>query len=194
MAPGVDITSCAVSRASNLRIRSPTRFVETENVICVRFSWNWPILWCCPKLTQLCSIRLSEHFFTENLLDRTLFLEWYLSYLETCSVDMLPAAYLISGIYWRDLLNTRRLGRRLAEVLLGKGEAVRFSQPPECVGINLVSCADLIRRRQGRIRTTNAETFVFINCKTPPESSGLKDLVNLITSGVRTFCFGIGNH
>lgn len=69
-------------------------------------------------------VRLSAHLFGENLLDRTLFLEWYLSYLETCSLDMLPMAYLMLSIYWDELLKTRRLGRRLAEALLGKAEAV----------------------------------------------------------------------
>lgn len=33
-------------------------------------------------------------------------------------------AYMLSSIYWDDLLRTRRLGRRLAEALLGKAEAV----------------------------------------------------------------------
>lgn len=33
-------------------------------------------------------------------------------------------AYVLSSIYWGDLLRTRRLGRRLAEALLGKAEAV----------------------------------------------------------------------
>lgn len=69
-------------------------------------------------------IRLSAHLYAENLLDRTLFLEWYLTYLESCSLDMLPMAYMLSSIYWDDLLRTRRLGRRLAEALLGKAEAV----------------------------------------------------------------------
>jgi mediator of RNA polymerase II transcription subunit 12 len=94
-------------------------------------------VWHSRKLTQSCSIRLSEHFFAENLLDRTLFLEWYLSYLETCSLDMLPVAYLMSSIYWKDLLGTRRLGRRLVEALLGKGDAVCFPDAPELAGINM---------------------------------------------------------
>lgn len=67
---------------------------------------------------------MSAHLYAENLLDRTLFLEWYLNYLESCSLDMLPMAYVLSSIYWEDLLRTRRLGRRLAEALLGKAEAV----------------------------------------------------------------------
>lgn len=57
-------------------------------------------------------------------MDRTLFLEWYLTFLETSSLDVLPMAYMLSSIYWDDLLRTRRLGRRLAEALLGKAEAV----------------------------------------------------------------------
>lgn len=36
-------------------------------------------------------------------------------------------AYVLSSIYWEDLLRTRRLGRRLAEALLGKAEAVGTS-------------------------------------------------------------------
>lgn len=57
-------------------------------------------------------------------MDKTLFLEWFLGFLEACSLDMLPMAYMLSSIYWDELLRTRRLGRRLAEALLGKAEAV----------------------------------------------------------------------
>ncbi|PWW72922.1 hypothetical protein C7212DRAFT_359992 [Tuber magnatum] len=83
------------------------------------------------KQKMVYAVRLSAHLFSENLLDRTLFLEWYLSYLETCSLDMLPIAYLMLSIYWDELLKTRRLGRRLAEALLGRAETILAAEDRE---------------------------------------------------------------
>ncbi|KAG0128489.1 hypothetical protein HOY82DRAFT_580063 [Tuber indicum] len=101
-----------------------TRFLERTISECGSSSDLW-------KLKMVYAVRLSAHLFGENLLDRTLFLEWYLSYLETCSLDMLPIAYLMLSIYWDELLKTRRLGRRLAEALLGKAEAILAAEDKE---------------------------------------------------------------
>ncbi|RPB01463.1 hypothetical protein L873DRAFT_658642 [Choiromyces venosus 120613-1] len=100
------------------------RFLERTISECGPSSELW-------KQKMVYAVRLSAHLFGENLLDRTLFLEWYLSYLETCSLDMLPIAYLMLSIYWDELLKTRRLGRRLAEALLGKAEAILEAEDKE---------------------------------------------------------------
>ncbi|RPB09459.1 hypothetical protein P167DRAFT_560154 [Morchella conica CCBAS932] len=100
-----------------------TRFLEKTIVGCTATE-GW-------KAKMLYAIRLSAHLYWENLLDKTLFLEWFLGFLEACSLDMLPMAYMLSSIYWDELLRTRRLGRRLAEALLGKAEAIIAAEENE---------------------------------------------------------------
>ncbi|KAF8244696.1 hypothetical protein K440DRAFT_663352 [Wilcoxina mikolae CBS 423.85] len=70
------------------------------------------------------SIRLATHLYAENLLDRMVFLEWYLSFLESSALDVLPLVIVLAPAFWEDLLKLRRFSRRLAEVLLAKYEAV----------------------------------------------------------------------
>lgn len=69
-------------------------------------------------------IRLATHLYAENLLDRMVFLEWYLSFFETSALDVLPLVIVLAPTFWEDLLKLRRFSRRLAEVLLAKSEAV----------------------------------------------------------------------
>lgn len=126
MAQGVDRPGNAIPGTNNFRMWILFGLVEAKDGLCVGFFFSG-CSWKCAFFSSYFftfRVRLSAHLFGENLLDRTLFLEWYLSYLETCSLDMLPMAYLMLSIYWDELLKTRRLGRRLAEALLGKAEAV----------------------------------------------------------------------
>lgn len=97
------------------------KFLEKTVVGCTAVSNGW-------KVKMLYAVRLSAHLYWENLLDKTLFLEWFLTFLETSSLDMLPMAFMLLSIYWDELLRTRRPGRRLAEALLGKAEMVSFVQ------------------------------------------------------------------
>jgi mediator of RNA polymerase II transcription subunit 12 len=58
--------------------------------------------------------------FFENLLDQDCYLDWYLSSLESASLDTLPIWLLMLGIYWDHLVRFRKRGRRLVELLLEK--------------------------------------------------------------------------
>ena len=67
-------------------------------------------------------MRLATHLYAESLLDRIGFLDWLLSFLESCSLDQLPLAAVLAATFWDDLLKLRRFARRLAEVLVAKYE------------------------------------------------------------------------
>ena len=79
----------------------------------------------------MCSTRLASHLYAEHLLDRTCFMEWYLSFLEGCSLDVLPLAFILAGVFWDDMMKLRRFARRFAEIVMAKSEAVCLFQPCE---------------------------------------------------------------
>ncbi|KAF3930239.1 hypothetical protein ABW20_dc0104813 [Dactylellina cionopaga] len=65
-------------------------------------------------------LRLTTQLYSENLLDRSVFLEWYLNLLETSSLDRLPLAMLILQSEWDHIVSSRKFGRRLVDALLDK--------------------------------------------------------------------------
>ncbi|KAF3161932.1 RNA polymerase II mediator complex subunit [Orbilia oligospora] len=72
------------------------------------------------KLRMTYILRLTSQLYSENLLDRGAFLEWYITLLETCSLDKLPLAMLILHIEWDHIVSSRKFSRRLVDALLGK--------------------------------------------------------------------------
>ncbi|KAK6522114.1 RNA polymerase II mediator complex subunit [Arthrobotrys megalospora] len=77
----------------------------------VRMNWK-------TRMTYI--LRLTTQLYSENLLDRGAFLEWYLTLLEACSLDRLPLAMLILQAEWDHIVSSRKFGRRLVDALLGK--------------------------------------------------------------------------
>ncbi|KAK6341945.1 RNA polymerase II mediator complex subunit [Orbilia blumenaviensis] len=65
-------------------------------------------------------LRLTTQLYSENLLDRGAFLEWYLNLLEASSLDRLPLAMLILQDEWDHIVTSRKFGRRLVDALLAK--------------------------------------------------------------------------
>jgi len=65
------------------------------------------------------AIRLAVHFYAENLLDREHYMDWLVSALENSVPSKLPLWLLVTQMYWKDLLQYRKFGRRLAAALLG---------------------------------------------------------------------------
>ncbi|KAM5476860.1 RNA polymerase II mediator complex subunit [Microsporum audouinii] len=69
---------------------------------------------------QAYAMRLTGRLFMDQLLDQDTFLEWLLSSLQAASLDLLPVWLSTLGIYWKNLTNYRKRGRRLAQILLDK--------------------------------------------------------------------------
>lgn len=65
-------------------------------------------------------IRLATHFHAEHLLDKEHYMDWVLMSLENTSQVKLPIWLLITQIYWKDLLQSRKYGRRLSNCLLSQ--------------------------------------------------------------------------
>ncbi|KAF3214584.1 RNA polymerase II mediator complex subunit [Orbilia oligospora] len=59
------------------------------------------------KLRMTYILRLTSQLYSENLLDRGAFLEWYITLLETCSLDKLPLAMLILQIEWDHIVSSQ---------------------------------------------------------------------------------------
>lgn len=66
------------------------------------------------------AIRLATHFHAEHLLDRDHYMDWLVSSLENTSQAKLPLWLLITEIYWKDMLQYRKYGRRLATALMNQ--------------------------------------------------------------------------
>ncbi|EEQ35258.1 conserved hypothetical protein [Microsporum canis CBS 113480] len=75
---------------------------------------------------QAYAMRLTGRLFMDQLLDQDTFLEWLLSSLQAASLDLLPVWLSTLGIYWKNLTNYRKRGRRLAQILLDKLAFVWF--------------------------------------------------------------------
>jgi mediator of RNA polymerase II transcription subunit 12 len=69
-------------------------------------------------------IRLAAYFHAEHLLDREHYMDWLVTSLETCPQAKLPLWILITQIYWKDLMQYRKYGRRLSAALMNHFEEV----------------------------------------------------------------------
>jgi mediator of RNA polymerase II transcription subunit 12 len=65
-----------------------------------------------------------SHLYAECLLDRTVLLEWYLSFLEASTLDLLPLVYTLATVFWDEIMRLRKLARRFSDILLAKSEQV----------------------------------------------------------------------
>ncbi|KAK9366998.1 hypothetical protein V1509DRAFT_627935 [Lipomyces kononenkoae] len=63
-------------------------------------------------------IRLASHLYSEDLIDRNLFLDWTITQFEKSSPERIPIALLLVRIFWLDMVTHPVRSRKLAEVLL----------------------------------------------------------------------------
>lgn len=94
-------------------IRDWTVFVEqfVENVVFGFGEEEW-------KSKVNYAIRLATQLYAEYLLDREHYMEWLVSNIENSSQSKLPMWVLMTQIYWKDLLQLRKYGRRLVTALI----------------------------------------------------------------------------
>lgn len=75
-----------------------------------------------PKITY--ALRLVTNLYREYLLEGEHFLDWVLNSLESSTSERLFIWLLVTSVYWKELTETRRRGRRLAESLLTHADKV----------------------------------------------------------------------
>ncbi|ROT41726.1 hypothetical protein SODALDRAFT_377383 [Sodiomyces alkalinus F11] len=94
-------------------LRDWTFFVEqfVESVVAAFGDPDW-------KAKVQYAIRLATHLYAEHLVDQDHYMDWLVSGLENSTHARLPMWILITQIYWKDLLQLRKYGRRLATALL----------------------------------------------------------------------------
>jgi mediator of RNA polymerase II transcription subunit 12, fungi type len=63
------------------------------------------------------------------LLDREHYMDWLVSSLENSPQARLPIWLLITQIYWKDILQSRKFGRRLSTALLNQWAEVCLLSP-----------------------------------------------------------------
>ncbi|KAL4894184.1 hypothetical protein BDV59DRAFT_176004 [Aspergillus ambiguus] len=95
------------------------QFLEALIAACGSAGW---------KMKMTYAVGLTARLFFERLLDHEQYLGWFLSSLETSSLNSVPVWLLMLGIYWDNIMRYRKRGRRLAEALL---EKLRQSTNPE---------------------------------------------------------------
>ncbi|VVT44046.1 uncharacterized protein SAPINGB_P000275 [Magnusiomyces paraingens] len=93
-------------------------------------------------------LRLSEYLFAEDLLDKSLFLKWCISFFEFCSIQELPSALLFLKPFWNSILRSPALSRTLALALFKRYAAVskdlELAHHPVCIYI-LSQIADYVK-------------------------------------------------
>jgi len=73
------------------------------------------------QMTYLgCRLRLASHLSSDHLLDPDHYLDWILSSLQNCDLDILPIWMLVMQIHRQELLGQRQRGKRLVEALVGQ--------------------------------------------------------------------------
>lgn len=93
--------------------------LQEQDQLCVSTEASLKCIRLGRFLTAACRIRLSAHFHAEYLLDREHYMDWLVSSLENSPQGKTPIWLLITQIYWKDLLQYRKYGRRLSAALLG---------------------------------------------------------------------------
>ncbi|KAH8703880.1 putative RNA polymerase II mediator complex component Srb8 [Talaromyces proteolyticus] len=99
---------------------SVQQFVEGVINTCGKEGWR-------DRITY--AVRLTARLFFENLLEQDYFLDWYLSSLESSTLDTTPVWLLMLGVYWESLVRFRKRGRRMAEALLEKLRQATIAEP-----------------------------------------------------------------
>lgn len=87
------------------------------------FIWDARSAPSCALLTAS-SVTLTARLYFEHLLDHDQYVDWLLSSLEAAPINVLPFWLMLLGLYWDSLVQYRKRGRRLAEVLLEKSRQV----------------------------------------------------------------------
>ena len=85
------------------------QFIQSRIGLCG--SQNW-------KSEMTYAMVLTQHIYSEHLIDKEHFLDWMLTSLHESKHDDLPTWLLLSHTYWDGLTQYRYRGRRLAEAIL----------------------------------------------------------------------------
>ena len=133
------------------------QFVQSLIGLCGSQSWK-------PKMTY--AVALTQHIYSENLIDKEHFLDWLLTSLHESKRDDLPIWLLLCQIYWTQLTRYRNHGRRLAETILEHLHQTTHQQHQAC---------DLLIRQQLRalvkaLAVTQPDCFLIPNCWTKYQS------------------------
>ena len=70
-----------------------------------------------PTDRQHFSLRLATHLFAESLLDKDHYFDWLLNTINQVDIETLPVYLLIINSHLKEVGQSRRYGRRLAESL-----------------------------------------------------------------------------
>ncbi|KAI6775485.1 hypothetical protein HG530_002243 [Fusarium avenaceum] len=102
------------------------------------------------------AIRLASNLYSEQLLDRDHYLDWIVSGIENSLQSRIPMWLLIAQIYWKDLLRSRKYGRRLVFALLSHLHVI-FNDPDQDI---LVQLSNKLSTLLGTLVLTNPESFI----------------------------------
>ncbi|RKF59094.1 Mediator of RNA polymerase II transcription subunit 12 [Golovinomyces cichoracearum] len=102
------------------------------------------------------AIRLATLFHAERLLDRENYMDWVITSLENTSQIRLPIWLLVVQIYWKDLIQYRKYGRRLSSILL-----IQLSETHDNPDSDLLApFSDSLTSLLKELMLYNHETFV----------------------------------
>ncbi|RSL68518.1 hypothetical protein CEP51_012480 [Fusarium floridanum] len=103
------------------------------------------------------AIRLATNLYSEQLLDRDHYLDWVVSGVENSPQSKIPMWILIAQIYWKDLLRSRKYGRRLVFALLSHLHVIH-NDPDQDL---LVQLSSRLSSLLGSLVRNNPESFIY---------------------------------
>ncbi|KAH7019927.1 hypothetical protein EDB80DRAFT_870537 [Ilyonectria destructans] len=103
------------------------------------------------------AIRLATNLYSEQLLDRDHYLDWVVSGIENSPQSKMPMWILIAQIYWKDLMRSRKYGRRLVFALLSHLHVIQ-NDPDRDI---LVQLSSRLTTLLSSLLKTNPESFIY---------------------------------
>ncbi|KAH7158029.1 hypothetical protein B0J13DRAFT_618072 [Dactylonectria estremocensis] len=103
------------------------------------------------------AIRLATNLYSEQLLDRDHYLDWVVSGIENSPQSKMPMWILIAQIYWRDLMRSRKYGRRLVYALISHLHVIH-NDPDRDI---LVQLSSRLTTLLSSLLKTNPESFIY---------------------------------
>ncbi|KAA6408073.1 MAG: RNA polymerase II mediator complex component Srb8 [Lasallia pustulata] len=123
------------------------QFVESTIDSCGTANWKDLISY---------ALRLSSQLFSEHLMDQDHYIDWMIASLHNSDLDNAPIWLLITQIHWKEILQYRRRGRRLAEALLEQLQRVHSHDGDEF----LVPVQEQLVRLLNSFMTANPACFI----------------------------------
>jgi mediator of RNA polymerase II transcription subunit 12 len=91
------------------------------------------------------AIRLSTNLYSEQLLDQEVFIDWVLTSIQSSTIETLPIWFLILQIYLPDMVQSRKIGTKITNILLAKVNMIQALDHTDIYAPLLAKLSDFVK-------------------------------------------------